>query len=545
MKTFENLGLDARLLNALRDAGYDAPTPIQERAVPPILEGRDVLGLAQTGTGKTAAFTLPMLHHLAANKSRPAARSARALVLTPTRELAAQVGDAVRTYGRHLQLRHAVIFGGIRQGPQVRATQRGVDVLIATPGRLMDLLKQGHLRLDSVDFFVLDEADRMLDLGFIQPIQKIASILPKTRQTLLFSATMPREIAGLAQKLQNDPVRVEAQRVSSTAPKIDQQVLFVDKANKRALLERILSDKTVERALVFTRTKRGADRVTRNLDKSGVEAAAIHGDKSQGARQSALKGFKRGTVRVLVATDIAARGIDIDGISHVINFDMPDTPEAYVHRIGRTARAGANGTALSMCDPSETGQLRDIERTIGQTVPIDAEHPFHQDDVATLASPPKNASARRGKGNRPAAKRRSAQNLNRAKSKPKRASDGRSPQTTGENSRQESKSAAGRRGNGKSSGETARRDANSGPIRFGDDFEKRARWEDADGTRKKVKSKGHRNSGRKTVEDRPATDSKSKANRSRRRSADTAGDGAGLNRMLSRSHRRRVSAASH
>ncbi len=382
MTTFATLDLIEPLQTALAEEGYTTPTPIQAQAIPLLLEGRDLLGIAQTGTGKTAAFTLPILQRLMAERRRPAPRGARVLVLTPTRELAVQIAESVRVYGRHLPLTRTVVFGGVGQGPQVKALARGVDVLVATPGRLLDLIDQRHLRLDSVEVFVLDEADRMLDMGFIQPVRRVISMLPAKRQTLLFSATMPAAVTSLASGLLTDPVRVEVTPPATTVERIQQKVLFVEKAAKKSLLLDLLADPDIDRALVFTRTKHGANRLAEQLDKGGVRSDAIHGNKSQNARQKALEDFRSGRVRVLVATDIAARGIDIDGISHVINFELPNEPESYVHRIGRTARAGADGVAISFCDAEERGFLRDIEKAIRQPVPIVTEHPYHAAHIA-------------------------------------------------------------------------------------------------------------------------------------------------------------------
>ncbi|MGB8181630.1 MAG: DEAD/DEAH box helicase, partial [Stellaceae bacterium] len=364
--SFSELALVEPIQRALRAENYEHPTPIQAQAIPHLLAGRDLLGIAQTGTGKTAAFALPILQRLAANRVQAPRNSMRALVLTPTRELALQIADSFRSYGRHMGLRTAVIFGGVSQGPQVDALRRGIDILVATPGRLLDLHQQGHVRYDGVSVFVLDEADRMLDMGFIRDIRRIAPLLPKQRQSLLFSATMPDEINRLIGTLLKDPVRVEVTPAATTVERIEQRVMFVDTGNKRALLASLLGDKTIARALVFTRTKHGANRVAEGLAKGGIGAEAIHGNKSQSQRQRALGNFRDGRTRVLVATDIAARGIDIDGITHVINFELPNVPESYVHRIGRTARAGADGIAISFCDHSEKGFLRDIEKVTRQ-----------------------------------------------------------------------------------------------------------------------------------------------------------------------------------
>jgi len=375
---FASLGLAAPLLRALGEEKYDRPTPIQQQAIPYVLAGRDLLGCAQTGTGKTAAFALPMLQRLAqAQAPAPGTRRGpRALILVPTRELAVQVADSFGTYGRHLRISRATVFGGVGQGPQVEALRRGTDVIVATPGRLIDLMDQGHVHLGNVQTLVLDEADRMLDMGFIKPIRQIIAKLPAQRQNLLFSATMPPDIAQLADQILRNPAKVAVNPVASTAPAIAQWVLFVDKDNKRSLLREVLRDPAMKRVLVFTRTKHGADRVTRDLDKAEVRAEAIHGNKSQGARQKALAAFRDGRIRVLVATDIAARGIDIDGVSHVINFELPNEPESYVHRIGRTARAGAGGVALSFCDGEERSYLRDIERLTKARLAVVNDHPY-------------------------------------------------------------------------------------------------------------------------------------------------------------------------
>ncbi|HEV2162503.1 MAG TPA: DEAD/DEAH box helicase [Stellaceae bacterium] len=373
--SFSELALVEPIQRALHAENYEHPTPIQAQAIPHLLAGRDLLGIAQTGTGKTAAFALPILQHLAANRVPAPRNSMRALVLTPTRELAMQIADSFRAYGRHLGLRTAVIFGGVGQGPQVDALRRGIDILVATPGRLLDLHQQGHVRYDGVSVFVLDEADRMLDMGFIRDIRRIVPLLPKARQSLLFSATMPDEINRLIGTLLKDPVRVEVTPAATTVERIEQRVMFVDAGNKRALLASLLGDKAIARALVFTRTKHGANRVAEGLAKGGIGAEAIHGNKSQSQRQRALGNFRDGRTRVLVATDIAARGIDIDGITHVINFELPNVPESYVHRIGRTARAGADGVAISFCDHSEKGFLRDIEKVTRQKIAV-AEHAF-------------------------------------------------------------------------------------------------------------------------------------------------------------------------
>ena len=369
-KTFAELGVAQPLLQALAAEDYHTPTPIQARAIPALLAGKDMLGIAQTGTGKTAAFALPLLQRLAADRRGAGPRRARVLVLAPTRELAIQIHDSFKTYGRHLALRHTVVFGGVGQQPQVKAMAKGVDTLVATPGRLLDLMQQGHIVLDRVAYLVLDEADRMLDMGFIRDVRRIVATLPKERQSLLFSATMPAEVERLAADMLRQPVRVEVTPNVVTVDRVEQRVLFVPTQAKRAALAQLLRDPALSRVLVFTRTKHGANRVSADLDKAGIAAAAIHGNKSQQARQRALEGFRAGHSRVLVATDIAARGIDVDGVTHVINYELPHEPESYVHRIGRTARAGAAGVALSLCDASERGQLRAIERLIRRPLPV-------------------------------------------------------------------------------------------------------------------------------------------------------------------------------
>jgi ATP-dependent RNA helicase RhlE len=376
MNSFSELALIEPIERALRAENYTIPTPIQAAAIPPLLEGRDLLGCAQTGTGKTAAFALPILQRLAADRRVAPKRGARVLVLAPTRELALQISDSFGVYGKHLGLSRAVVFGGVGQNPQVSALARGVDILVATPGRLLDLMGQGHVKLGALEVLVLDEADRMLDMGFIRDIRQIIATLPAKRQTLLFSATMPRDIAELADKMLRDPVKVSVTAPATTAENVDQWVLFVDRENKRSLLAEMLKDPAMTRTLVFTRTKHGANRVTEQLARMQVRAQAIHGNKSQGARQAALESFRSGHTRVLVATDIAARGIDVDGITHVVNFELPNEPESYVHRIGRTARAGARGIALSFCDREERTFLRDIERLTKTPLQVVADHPF-------------------------------------------------------------------------------------------------------------------------------------------------------------------------
>ncbi|RME26982.1 MAG: DEAD/DEAH box helicase, partial [Deltaproteobacteria bacterium] len=386
--TFDSLGLAEPLCDALRACGYLTPTPIQQQAIPPLLQGRDLLGCAQTGTGKTAAFALPVLQLLS---RRPHAgrrrRPIRALVLTPTRELAAQIGDSFDRYGRNTDLRHHVIFGGVGQNPQVRALNQGRDILVACPGRLLDLHGQGFVDLSQVEFFVLDEADRMLDMGFIHDVRRILRLLPARRQNLLFSATMPRAIVDLSADFLVDPVHVEVTPQATTVDKIDQTVMFVERADKRRLLVDIIENGGVDRAIVFTRTKHGANRLVQQLDRAGIEAMAIHGNKSQGARTRALDAFREGRLSILVATDVASRGIDVDGISHVFNYDLPNEAESYVHRIGRTGRAGRAGRAIAFCDHSEGACLRDIERLIGTPIEVDEDHAWHAADAIPSARP--------------------------------------------------------------------------------------------------------------------------------------------------------------
>ena len=372
--SFNDLGLAPELLRAVKDAGYDTPTPIQRQAIPAALAGRDIVGCAQTGTGKTAAFSLPILQRL--DKSAGDEPVLRALVITPTRELAAQIGESFATYGKHLELWHAVIFGGVNDKPQIRELRQGVDALIATPGRLLDLMSRKEINLGKIEVFVLDEADQMLDMGFLPDIRRIVAALPKKRQTLFFSATMPTEIRELAQSMLVDPVDVTVARVSAPAELVEQRLFFVDKNDKRRLLVDLVRERSVQRSLVFSRTKHGANRIAKYLDDAGVGSAAIHGNKSQGARTRALDAFKRGDLKVLVATDIAARGIDVDGVTHVINFDLPNVPETYVHRIGRTARAGASGTAWSFCDSEERPYLADIERLMKRHIERVEDHAY-------------------------------------------------------------------------------------------------------------------------------------------------------------------------
>jgi len=399
---FSELPLISPILTALSEEGYTNPTPIQEQAIPPLLSRRDLLGCAQTGTGKTAAFAIPILQLLHEDrKHQQGPRRIRALILTPTRELAIQINESFAAYGRHLDVRHTVIFGGVSQHAQVNTLKSGVDILIATPGRLLDLMSQGFVSLRNIDLFVLDEADRMLDMGFIHDVKKVIVRLPERRQSLFFSATMPPDVAKLADTILNKPVKVEVTPVSSTADTIQQSVYFVDKNDKRKLLVHVLNDNRIASALVFARTKHGADKVAKDLVKAGIKAEAIHGNKSQNARQRALSNFKSRQTRVLVATDIAARGIDVEELSHVINYELPNVPETYVHRIGRTGRAGNNGVALSFCDEEETAYLKDINKLIGKQVPVVNDHPYPLDVAAATVTPAAPKPAPRPNSGRP------------------------------------------------------------------------------------------------------------------------------------------------
>ena len=376
MTDFQSLGLSKTLLKAVEDEGYTTPTPVQQQSIPPLLDGRDVLGVAQTGTGKTAAFALPVLQ-IMERKRTQGKRYIRALILSPTRELAAQIDERFDAYSKNMDIRHRVIFGGVKQNPQVRDLNKGLDILVATPGRLLDLIGQGFIDLSNVEFFVLDEADRMLDMGFIRDIEKVLKLLPKKRQNLLFSATMPKSIAKLAGSFLNNAVMVDVSPKEMTVDRIEQKIMFLRKADKRRLLVKLIKEQKVERGIVFTRTKHGANRLVKQLGQSNLSAAAIHGNKSQGARTRALAGFKDGSIPILVATDIASRGIDVEGITHVFNYDLPNEPESYVHRIGRTARAGRSGIAYAFCDNTESGYLVGIQQLIGKEIPVDSQHDFH------------------------------------------------------------------------------------------------------------------------------------------------------------------------
>ena len=367
------------LQRAVSEEGYSIPTPIQEQAIPHLLEGKDILGCAQTGTGKTAAFTLPLLQEMCQTNITPAKGRPRALIMTPTRELAAQIGDSIKTYGRHVRVSHTVIFGGVGQNPQVQAMNRGVDVVVATPGRLIDLMNQGVVHLDKIELFILDEADRMLDMGFIPDIRRVIAKLPKKRHSLFFSATMPPVVEKLATDMLCNPVKITIDPGKPTVERIEQKLMFVDKGHKDALLIDLIDSHDMDKVIIFSRTKHGANKVVKKLEAAGITAAAIHGNKSQTARTKALAEFKAGKVRALVATDIAARGIDVDGITHVVNYDLPEEPESYVHRIGRTARAGADGDAVSFCSARERDWLRQIEKMIRKEIPVDSEHKYHSE----------------------------------------------------------------------------------------------------------------------------------------------------------------------
>ncbi len=426
MSDFQSLGLSNTLLRAVEAEGYTTPTPVQQQSIPPLLEGRDVLGVAQTGTGKTAAFALPVLQIM--NRKKPQGkRFIRALILSPTRELAAQIDERFAAYSEHMDLRHRVIFGGVNQNPQVRALQKGLDILVATPGRLLDLIGQGHIDITRVEFFVLDEADRMLDMGFIRDIEKVIKLLPKQRQNLLFSATMPKSIAKLAGTFLNNAVMVDVSPKEMTVDRIEQKIMFLRKADKRRLLVQLIKEERVRCGIVFTRTKHGANRLVKQLDQSNIAAAAIHGNKSQGARTKALAGFKNGNIPILVATDIASRGIDVDGITHVFNYDLPNEPESYVHRIGRTARAGRSGIAYAFCDDTESGYLVGIQQLIGKEIPVNSNHPFHF--IGAIPKPgqkPGKIKEKSGAKKRPRNKNRNQQNRGRsnrnsdAQNKPRR-----------------------------------------------------------------------------------------------------------------------------
>ncbi len=404
--TFNDLGLSAPLLRSLKEVGYSTPTPIQEQSIPILLRGNDLLGCAQTGTGKTAAFSLPIIQLLHADKKQfRGKRDVRALIVTPTRELAIQIGENFSAYEKYTRIRNTVIFGGVKQGRQVEALSRGVDVLVATPGRLLDLIGQGIITLRHIEYFVLDEADRMLDMGFIHDIRKLLKLLPRDRQSLFFSATMPKEIVDLSNRILDRPEMVTIKPEQATAERVDQSIYFIHKRGKIKLLTHLLKTEDMHSTLVFSRTKHGANKIVRLLGKAGIESAAIHGNKSQTARQKALKGFKDGSISVLVATDIAARGIDVADLSHVVNYDLPNIPETYVHRIGRTGRAGASGIAISFCNEEERAYLKTIQKLIKQEIPVIEDHPFT--DIGDAEPQPQQQHSRqgpprrnRGQGNR-------------------------------------------------------------------------------------------------------------------------------------------------
>ena len=477
MSTFTELHLDERILEALDGEGYRTPTPVQAETIPALMDGRDVMGIAQTGTGKTAAFALPILHHLASEHPGDW-RPIRALMLTPTRELAAQIGERLRVYGRHLPLYSTVIFGGVGQSPQVKALRRGVDLLVATPGRLLDLHNQGHVDLSDVKHFVLDEADRMLDMGFSKDVERILRLMPKRRQNLMFSATMPKAIGTLANEMLYQPVSVDISPEAPTTDRIEQYVSFVRKADKRELLIDLLEGQMVSCGIVFTRTKHGANRLAKQLEKVGIPADSIHGDKSQTARTRALNRFRNGEVFVLVATDIASRGIDVEDITHVFNFDLPNEPEVYIHRIGRTARAGREGLAYSFCDETESGYLVGIQRLLGHDIEVLEDQPYHFEKArpkpgqkpGKVKGAPVGGSSRRGTGrgrdmrryNRGGQKRNEQQQRtnkgrhrgrqNNDQSRPGQRSDqpnrppgGRPPKTHGRRGRQQGRSNASNR----------------------------------------------------------------------------------------------------
>lgn len=428
-------------------------TPIQAQAIPHILRGRDLIGLAQTGTGKTAAFSLPLLQMLLKGEGKRAPKTAKALILAPTRELAVQIGENIDTYGKHLHLRSLLVYGGVSERPQINAMRKGVDILVATPGRLLDLVQQGHIDLGMVSFLIFDEADRMLDMGFIKDIEKIMSYIRGPRQTLLFSATMPKGVEQLARKILDNPERVSVAPQATTAEKVEQRLMMVPTARKRDLLQHVMKNPDVKRVIIFTRTKHGANRVSKFLDQMGISSAAIHGNKSQNARQKSLNAFQRGDIRALVATDVAARGIDVDDITHVINFDLPNEPESYVHRIGRTARAGASGIAISFCDRDERAYLKDIEKIIRDTIPRDYDHPWQEEATAMLFQDgeeiPVTRPKRNGGGNRGQQSRR-----------PRRSGGGGKPNSGG--NRSGGRPSGGKPNSGKPGGGARRRSGGRG-----------------------------------------------------------------------------------
>ncbi|MGI9472938.1 MAG: DEAD/DEAH box helicase [Rubripirellula sp.] len=476
MKTFSELDLIQPLQDAIADQGYETPTPIQARTITPAIAGRDVLGCAQTGTGKTAAFSLPILNRLGQSNRKAKPGRPFVLVLAPTRELAIQIDESLNTYGAKLRLRTALVYGGVGQAKQVRQLQRGAHVLVATPGRLLDLMDQGYITLERLEMFVLDEADRMLDMGFLPDLKRIIRELPEDRQSLFFSATVPDSIVDLANSLLHDPVRVSLAPKRPAVEKIDQQMMFIGRSHKSDLLTRVLSDPDVHRAVVFTRTKRGADAVARRLDKQGIRSVAIHGNKSQNARQRSLDAFRRNRYQVLVATDVAARGIDIDGVTHVVNYDLPDEPESYVHRIGRTARAGAEGIAISFCSETEVQSLRAIEKFMGTGVPVHEDYP--PNELHRTADPNARKGRRGGSGG----------SRNAGKSRGGQRSTSRSKQPRSKQPRVEAKSTQSHRTKSARSGEaTGERAANSGRAERAERVERPARPKD--GQHKKQRSK--------------------------------------------------------
>lgn len=430
---FDALNLSEPICRAVRGEKYDNPTPIQQKAIPHLLQGRDLLGCAQTGTGKTAAFALPILQNLSEKGQAHRSKGPRALILTPTRELASQISDSFQIYGKHLNLKQTVVYGGVSPKPQINALRRGVDILIATPGRMIDLYQQRCLRLDQIEIFVLDEADRMLDMGFLPDIKKIYAMTPDRRQSMLFSATLPDDILRLTKQFLNDPVKVSVNPPASTVDRIDQRVLFVDRENKGALLESVLQEDGIHRALVFSRTKHGANRIVKNLGKAQIKADSIHGNKSQAARMDALRKFRAGKVRVLVATDIASRGLDVEGITHVINYELPNEAESYVHRVGRTARAGATGVALSFCDAGEKGYLHNIERTINRAVTVINDHPYHSESIASKQKRKNSTGKKFSSGRNYNSNAKPGKNQNRRRyfsAKPGKKTRSRSPRST-------------------------------------------------------------------------------------------------------------------
>jgi ATP-dependent RNA helicase RhlE len=424
LKTFAELDLPQPIQRALAEENYLTPTPIQAQTIPAAIEGRDVLGCAQTGTGKTAAFALPILEYLYDQDRKPKRHFPNALILAPTRELAIQIGDSFKTYGRHTGLKQTLVYGGVGQGNQVKAMEKGVHILIATPGRLLDLMNQGVIKLSHLEIFVLDEADRMMDMGFLPDLKRIISQLPDRRQSLFFSATLAPNIVELAKKLLHKPISVNVTPKSRSVDRIEQRVLFVEKSDKQKTLQRILDDQDVGRAIVFTRTKRMANMVATRLGRAGVKSAAIHGNKSQNARQRALDGFRKNHLRVLVATDVAARGIDIDGVTHVFNYDLPNEPESYVHRIGRTGRAGAEGIAISFCTADDWGDLRTIEKLIEQKIPVDPEYPMPAHREPSPKSKPSSGSRRRGSSPQPGSRPKSRNGKTNSKSSTNARSSG-------------------------------------------------------------------------------------------------------------------------